>query len=136
FAPIHAASTPVFHAPSFAAPAPAPFAVDQSSGVFFQVKAKDEYLEAIAADLAEHPVLQAVYIKPPSTVPQLNPMAPAPAPPPPSTPDFSPRQGYLDPAPGGIDARFAWQQGARGRGVNVIDLEWGWQFSHEDLLQN
>jgi hypothetical protein len=51
------------------------------------------------------------------------------------TPSFESRQGYLDAAPGGIEARFAWTKpGGRGDGVRIIDLEWGWNFSHEDLL--
>ena len=47
------------------------------------------------------------------------------------------QQGYLDRAPAGIDARFAWTRpGGRGQGVRIIDVEGGWQFSHEDMLQN
>lgn len=41
-------------------------------------------------------------------------------------------QGYLDAAPGGIDARFAWGY-ADGLGVSVVDLERGWTLNHEDL---
>src|SRR5213078_1835241 len=47
------------------------------------------------------------------------------------------RQGYLEAAPGGIDARWAWTQaGGRGAGVRIVDVEGAWRFSHEDLLQN
>ncbi|MCA9541390.1 MAG: S8 family serine peptidase, partial [Myxococcales bacterium] len=54
---------------------------------------------------------------------------------PPATPDLSARQGYLDAAPGGIDARFAWTRpGGLGAGVRIIDVEGAWRFSHEDLL--
>lgn len=43
-------------------------------------------------------------------------------------------QGYLDPAPEGIDAEFAWTiAGGDGTGQNVIDLEQGWTLNHEDL---
>ncbi len=53
------------------------------------------------------------------------------------TPDFTPRQLYLDAATTGIDARYAWTlAGGRGAGVNIIDIEWGWRFTHEDLSQN
>jgi hypothetical protein len=56
---------------------------------------------------------------------------------PPATPDFTGRQGYLDAAPGGIDARWAWTQpGGRGNNVNIIDVEGAWRFSHEDLQAN
>lgn len=47
------------------------------------------------------------------------------------------RQLYLDPPPGGIDARWAWQQnGGRGRDIRIIDVEGDWRFTHEDLLTN
>ena len=46
-------------------------------------------------------------------------------------------QRYLELAPGGVDARFAWTiPGGKGNGVNMIDIEGAWNFSHEDLLQN
>jgi hypothetical protein len=44
-------------------------------------------------------------------------------------------QGYLDPAPDGIDAEYAWTfLGGDGAGQNVIDLERGWTLNHEDLV--
>lgn len=52
----------------------------------------------------------------------------------PVTPDFTSRQGYLRPAPEGIDAYWAWQRpGGTGQGVTVIDVEGAWQLGHEDL---
>jgi hypothetical protein len=43
-------------------------------------------------------------------------------------------QGYLDPAPAGIDAEFAWSvPGGAGAGQRVVDLEQGWTLNHEDL---
>ncbi len=59
-----------------------------------------------------------------------------PTPPPVNSADdpHSSVQGYLDAAPRGIDARFAWgQAGGDGRGVTVVDLEYGWTLNHEDL---
>jgi len=48
--------------------------------------------------------------------------------------DFVALQGYLDPAPDGIDARFAWTRpGGRGQGITIVDVESGWNFQHEDL---
>lgn len=45
-----------------------------------------------------------------------------------------PNQGYLDPAPDGIDAEFAWTiPGGAGAGQGVVDLEQGWTLNHEDL---
>jgi hypothetical protein len=58
-------------------------------------------------------------------------------------PDDDPRfanQGYLDPAPDGIDAEFAWPRaggigftGGDGEGIRFIDMERGWTLNHEDL---
>lgn len=47
---------------------------------------------------------------------------------------YAPDQDYLDAAPTGIDARWAWTQSdCEGVGVGFIDCEWGWVASHEDL---
>jgi serine protease len=47
---------------------------------------------------------------------------------------LSASQGYLDPAPGGINAEFAWTiPGGDGAGQRVVDLEGGWTLNHEDL---
>ena len=59
-----------------------------------------------------------------------------PTPPPVVNPDDDPRsanQGYLGPAPAGIDARWAWSV-ASGAGVGFVDLERGWTLNHEDLV--
>lgn len=46
----------------------------------------------------------------------------------------SPNQGYLDPAPDGIDAEYAWGfTGGDGEGQRFIDMEQGWTLNHEDL---
>jgi serine protease len=45
-------------------------------------------------------------------------------------------QGYLDSAPQGIDAKWAWTiLNGNGKGVGVIDLEQGWFQNHEDLIE-
>jgi len=49
------------------------------------------------------------------------------------TPSFESHQGYLGPAPGGIDAPAAWRLGIRGQGEWFADLEGGWNAAHEDL---
>jgi hypothetical protein len=44
-------------------------------------------------------------------------------------------QGYLDPAPRGLDIRYAWTlPGGRGENVRIIDIEYNWNLSHNDLL--
>ena len=57
-----------------------------------------------------------------------------PQPPPHLTPDFTGNQGYLGPAPAGIDARFSWTiPGGNGSGVTIYDVEFSWHQTHEDL---
>lgn len=50
-----------------------------------------------------------------------------------TTPSFESYQGYLGPAPHGIDAPAAWRRGHRGAGVWFADVEGGWNAKHEDL---
>jgi subtilisin family serine protease len=49
------------------------------------------------------------------------------------TPSFESHQGYLGPAPFGIDAPAAWRRGVLGQGVWFADIEGGWNNNHEDL---
>jgi hypothetical protein len=68
--------------------------------------------------------VQTAYFDPPGSDPLVNAL----------NDPRSPNQGYLDPAPDGIDAEFAWGfAGGDGAGQNVIDLERGWTLTHEDL---
>ena len=56
------------------------------------------------------------------------------APPPATTPDFTANQGYLGPAPDGIDAIFsATIPGGNGNGIKLYDVEYAWNQTHEDL---
>ncbi len=111
---------------------------------FYAVRAEDERLEGLAERLLQQETIEAAYVKPPSSPPVAydpsqearNDMLPDAAQPPATTPDFSPRQGFLYTAPGGIEAPYAWAlPGGRGAGVKIIDCEWGWRFTHEDLTQ-
>ncbi|MBI2060974.1 MAG: PKD domain-containing protein [Nitrospirae bacterium] len=53
---------------------------------------------------------------------------------PPQTPDFFPKQGYLNPAPQGVDALHAWTiAGGKGDGITIYDVEGAWATHHEDL---
>lgn len=60
---------------------------------------------------------------------------PRPIPPPVNYSDdpFSALQGYLNPAPQGIDAFYIWTQ-SNGKSVSIIDVEQGWGLDHEDLV--
>ncbi|HSN26115.1 MAG TPA: S8 family serine peptidase [Kofleriaceae bacterium] len=50
-----------------------------------------------------------------------------------NTPSYEHHQGYVGPAPEGIDAPAAWRRGVRGQGVWFADVEGGWNAKHEDL---
>ena len=106
--------------------------------VYYHIEAPDERLDDLAERFQQVDSVEAAYVKPPSELPQiLNDLVPSAEEPPVHTPDFTARQGYLDPAPGGIDARYAWtQSGGGGAGVRIIDIEGAWRFTHEDLVQN
>lgn len=105
--------------------------------VYYAVDAPDERLDELAEQLRKTDAVEAAYVKPAAELPLLNEMVPALEEPPAHTPDFSARQEYLNAAPGGIDARYAWTQaGGSGAGVRIIDIEGAWRFTHEDLLHN
>lgn len=106
--------------------------------VYYRVRAPEERLEEVAAALREQEVVEAAYVKPPvAPAVYLNEMPAVPIAAPSVTPDFGARQGYLDAAPVGIDARHAWTlPGGGGAGVRIIDIEGAWRFTHEDLTQN
>ena len=80
--------------------------------------------EGVVKALSAWPSVAIAYVEPPPVEPPL--VNPADDP-------RSPNQGYLDPAPDGIDAEYAWGFGGDGTGQALVDLEWGWTFNHEDL---
>ncbi|MFP4293161.1 MAG: S8 family serine peptidase [Cyclobacteriaceae bacterium] len=107
----------------------------------YQVEAPEDQLDELAEQLLEFEVVDGAYVKPAAELP----FAPddkeadtlvseiirdIPAIP----PNFTSRQTYLNAAPEGIDAYYAWTQaGGRGAGIRIIDCEWGWRFNHMDL---
>lgn len=79
--------------------------------------------EAIAKQLRQLPEVEIAYVEGQPC-------------PPPVTAGDDPRsatQTYLEAAPGGIDARWAWGW-CDGDGVGVVDVEQGWTLDHEDLV--
>ena len=80
--------------------------------------------EAVVKALSGWASVATVYVEPPPVEPPV--VNPADDP-------RSANQGYLDPAPDGIDAEYAWGLGGDGTGQALVDLEWGWTFNHEDL---
>ncbi len=118
------------------AAAPGPEVPDLS--VYYRVDAPDERLDELAKRLLEQEFVEAAYVKPPA-MPPIWPeeAALAAEEPPVHTPDFTGLQAYLDTAPSGIDARYAWTiSGGGGADVGIIDIEGAWRFTHEDLTQN
>jgi len=107
--------------------------------VYYHIEAPNERLDDLAERMQQIDGIDAAYVKPPTEPAEfsLNDMPPEAEEPPVVTPDFTARQIYLGPAVVGIDANYAWTlSGGRGGGVNIIDIEWGWRFNHEDLTQN
>ena len=105
--------------------------------VFYKVEVPDERVAELRAQLAKSELVEAAFVKPAVELPRINDMAAAPEEPPPATPDLTARQIFLNAAPSGIDARWAWTQaGGRGRDIRIIDIEGEWRFTHEDLTQN
>ena len=119
--------------------------------VYYHVDAADNVLDELASELVKCRSVESAYVKPPTYLSQqvavsgaagsgaeaINAMRSLEVDAPPVTADFTARQGYLGPAPGGIDALYAATvPGGRGLGVGIIDIEGAWRFSHEDLRQN
>lgn len=78
--------------------------------------------ERIAKEMAGWPSVETAYVEGGPT-------------PPPVSPSDDPRnanQDYLDAAPEGINARWAWGR-VDGNGIGFVDLEQGWTLNHEDL---
>jgi Subtilase family/FG-GAP-like repeat len=114
--------------------------------LYYRVEADPDRLEELAEELRASDLIEAAYIKPPGEPPAttlvteaapINDMAPDPGDAPPATPNFVSRQIYLNPAPVGVDYGFSSTiYGGSGAGISIIDCEWAWRFTHEDLLTN
>jgi subtilase family protein len=115
---------------------------------FYTVQVADELKDQLAAKLRQEEAIEAAFVRPSPEPPVRLDTAPVPSAPPDAplpprvaapapSPNHVAAQLYLERAPGGIDARFAWTRpGGRGAGVNIIDVEGDWNFSHEDLAVN
>jgi hypothetical protein len=103
---------------------------------FYRVNAPLENLEDLARDLvAAQDVVDAAYVKPPA-MPAIFSSEPTSTDAPPITPNFVNSQGYLNSAPGGIGAiTDPSDPTGQGRDIRVIDCEWGWRLTHEDLRE-
>lgn len=75
--------------------------------------------------LQESPAVEKAYVQSPPLPPPVNG---------PANPRYA-SQGYLQAAPGGIDAAYAWTfPGGDGSGIGFVDTEQGWVLNHEDLI--
>ncbi|MFD7294387.1 S8 family peptidase [Streptomyces sp. NPDC059897] len=122
----------------------APGAEVPDLALFYRVRGGAERAQELRSRMAALPEIDTAYVKP-GAVPATRASSPSPTPEnfeearrlkekTAATPDYTGRQGYLAPAPAGIDAQWAWRRlGGSGEGVTVIDVEGAWQLGHEDL---
>ncbi|HKI05853.1 MAG TPA: S8 family peptidase [Thermoanaerobaculia bacterium] len=91
-------------------------------------------IHKLLLELNQLPSIEIAYAEPP-TAPAVAEVAPVFSPElKVATPNFQSQQGYLNPAPQGIDALYAWTvPGGAGAGVRIVDIERGWNVTHEDL---
>ncbi|MFF5481233.1 S8 family peptidase [Streptomyces sp. NPDC012935] len=105
--------------------------------LFYRVRGGESRAEELRARIAALPGIDTAYVKPgavPASFGRIGEDGGRLKEGTPLTPDYSGRQGYLRPAPEGVDAHWAWQRpGGTGQGVTVIDVEGSWQLGHEDL---
>ena len=90
------------------------------------LRIQGEDVQARGEALLRDPRVEAVFYPPAA--------APPPADQSPTTPDLTDEQGYAGPAPDGLGFQEAasWL-GARGAGVSIANIEYGWNPDHEDL---
>ncbi len=89
------------------------------------------HFRIVASDGAERDGLVAEL----SSLAGVDSVMPEPRPaPPPATPSFVARQRYRNAAPVGIDVgAIAGMSGGRGAEAKIVDIEYSWNFEHEDL---
>ena len=94
---------------------------------YYRVRfAPDASIDGVEAALLAIPEIERVYRVPklflPAATDYLNPTNPS-----------GVWQRYVDAAPSGIDARYAWSNALNGAGVRVCDIEFDWNENHVDL---
>lgn len=91
--------------------------------------------ESIVAHLLDDPLVASAFVPPEPQLPVVTTARPADGDSCPiNTPLYEKQQGYLAPAPRGIDAAAAWAvPGGKGDGVWVADVEGAWNADHEDI---
>lgn len=87
------------------------------------MRGRTDRVEGVLKALNATPGVDRAYAEVPMGDPLVNP----------ADDDYNAQQDYLDAAPAGIDARWAWTQpNGEGAGIAVIDMEQGWLLGHED----
>jgi hypothetical protein len=96
---------------------------DMNSVVEIEVKDTDEAIKLYRA-LKDLRGVEAIY---PQTIPHPTSLS--------TTPDLTSTQGYLFSyeAKGGLNAKYAWDQGVHGENVVIVDNEGNWDLNHLDL---
>ncbi len=95
---------------------------------WWRVEVPADRVDAALAELAARPEVAEAFVPLRYSLPDDGPSCPI------RTPKYDPRQGYLGPAPEGIDvAAASGLPGGRGEGVWFADIEGGWNERHEDL---
>ena len=97
-----------------------------------ELEVSAEHAERMLAALRADPDVEEAFVRPETALASMRPTAGDDSCPI-ATPSFESYQGYLGPAPHGIDAPAAWRLGARGQGVWFADVEGNWNPAHEDL---
>ncbi|CAN5852272.1 hypothetical protein BH11MYX2_BH11MYX2_17370 [soil metagenome] len=115
----------------------APVIGEDARGHWVQVKVPNNRIDASIADLQSEPDVLGVVLPPVTTYASETDvdtsLITADDSCPIKTPAFDELQGYLGPAPAGIDAPAAWKRGLRCDGVWFADIEGGWNAQHEDI---
>ena len=94
--------------------------------LYYRIDVRDNATaEQLANNLNKLDVVELAYIEPvPEPAGDIDP----------PTPNYEPFQSYLHMAPGGVDADYAnTLPGGDGAGVKIVDIEFGWNVTHEDL---
>ena len=108
--------------------------------IFYKITAPDQKFKSLVPKFRQLKVVQAAYIKPgveltimDNSIEFRDGIAPGP-----TTGDLTPKQVYLNSvSEGGLGVPCAWaRKGGKGAGINIIDAEGAWRFSHEDLPAN
>jgi subtilisin family serine protease len=100
-----------------------------------RVEVPPSQADDVLARLQRDPSIEQAFVPPTVTLPRsrVNPRHDEGPSCPIHTPSYEKYQGYIGPAPAGIDAPAAWRRDVRGQGVWFADVEGGWNAKHEDL---